>query len=79
MDVLTVSVKTAQTFEATTIREKGYLYHRSISNFAASQVLDFYKKLVDDKHSSLFCLSISDGEEKGYVILVPYQSVINFI
>ncbi len=27
MDVLTVSVKTAQTFEATTIREKGYLYH----------------------------------------------------
>ena len=27
MEVLTVSVKTAQTFEATTIREKGYLYH----------------------------------------------------
>jgi hypothetical protein len=32
MDVLTVSVKTAQTFEATTIREKGYLYH-NISTF----------------------------------------------
>ena len=29
MDVLTVSVKTAQTFEATTIREKGYLYHNA--------------------------------------------------
>ncbi len=27
MDVLTVSVKTAQTFGATTIHEKGYLYH----------------------------------------------------
>ena len=75
MDVLTVSVKTAQTFEATTIREKGYLYHNASlhKTFWLQKVLEARNR--DQLNWFLKCLNYHRKHQGRFVRRRPPEGV----